>query len=331
MGIVGCGAISKQHLEAIRQLPEVSLLAVADSVAARAKVFGEEAGCTSYSDYRSLFDRPDVDAVILATPSGLHAKMALDAFSAGKHVLVEKPMAMSLDDADKMIYEAKRASRILGVVHHNRFNQTAGMLKDLISSGGLGKVVWGSASVKWYRPQDYYSGSGWRGTVSMDGGVLMNQAIHHIDLLLWLAGDAEAVSGFRATLGHEIEAEDTAVIALRFESGALGEIDATTCAFPQNLEETVTIIGDKGSVIIGGNKLDAIRSWNVPEAAPPPPIEDKPKWFGHWLTLKDFAKAVRAGKEPLVGGEEGRRALKLILDVYRTTPITARTRNGGFS
>jgi predicted dehydrogenase len=312
-GLIGCGAISSRHVEALGHLAGAELVAVADRDAARANAIAGQTGCQPYEDYRSVVDRADVDAVIIATPSGLHARMALDAMDSGKHVLVEKPMSLSVTDADLMIDMSARRHLALGVVYHNRFNQASQILKRAVESGRLGRLVWGSASVKWYRPQQYYSDSGWRGTVAMDGGVLMNQAIHHIDLLLWMMGDVGELHAFRGTLGHDMEAEDTAIASLRFRSGALGSIDGTTCAYPKNLEETVTVIGTDGSVVMGGSKLDAFRSWEVPQSPLTEALEDRPKWYGHYMVLKDFADCVLNGRPPAVDGTEGRRSLALVL------------------
>lgn len=333
LGLIGCGAISSKHLEALCHLAHARLVAVADTDEMRARQLAMKAAGESlvatYSDYRAMLDRPDVDGVIIATPSGLHARMALDAMDAGKHVLVEKPLALKLEDADLMIRKSDETKRTLAVVHHNRFNQATQLLKKTIDSGTMGRLIWGSASVRWFRPQSYYSDSGWRGTVAMDGGVLFNQAIHHIDLLLWFMGDVESFAGFRATLGHDMEAEDTAVVSLRFQSGALGSIDATTCAFPRNLEESITVIGERGSVIMGGSGFDSFRVWRVDGTDEPPVFCERPKWYGHYLVIKDFIEASLCSRQPAVDGAEGRKAVEFIVKVCQATTVHKREPVGG--
>lgn len=329
-GLIGCGAVAAKHIEAIGRLKNSAILAVADKDRCRAQEAANRVSADMYLDYRFILERPDIDAVIIATPSGLHAKMTLESLDAGKHVLVEKPMAMTVEDADLMIEMSCSKKKALGVVYHNRFNRASQILKTAVESGKLGSLIWGSASVRWYRPQKYYSESGWRGTEAMDGGVLMNQAIHHIDLLLWLMGDVDELSGFRATLGHDIEAEDTAVASLRFRSGALGSIDATTCAYPENLEETLTIIGTQGSVVMGGKKLDSFRFWNVPSVPMTPVLEDRPNWYGHYEVLRDFTESLLHGRAPSIDGTEGRKSLALVRWIYQQTPIV-RSPGGGDS
>lgn len=325
-GLIGCGAISQKHVEALKHLESAQLVAVADKDESRASALAVDAGADWYGDYRFVLDRDDVDVVIIATPSGLHASMSLEALASGKHVVVEKPVAMSLVEADQMIEAAERAGRVLSVVHHNRFNTASQLLKRAVDEGRLGRLIWGSASVKWYRPQEYYDGSGWRGTLSMDGGVLLNQAIHHVDLLLWYMGAVAEVCAFRATLGHKIEAEDTAVAALRFESGAVGSLDATTCAYPRNLEETVTVLGEQGSVVMGGAKLNDLRAWRV-EGEPGEEVvrlvqsDQSPRWYGHYKLLADTVDAIVKGRRPAVDGREARKALELVLRIYDSASI----------
>jgi predicted dehydrogenase len=266
-----------------------------------------------------LLERSDIDAVIVATPSGLHAKVALDAMDSGKHVLVEKPMATKIEDADAMIAKANQVARTLAVVHHNRFNTASRVLKNTLQDGRLGQVLWGSITALLYRPQSYYSESGWRGLISMDGGLLLNQVLHHIDLLLWLVGEVESVRGYRATLAHNIETEDTIAASLVFDNGALGSIGATTCACPRNIEETVTIIGQRGSVVMGGSVLNAFRAWHVDGTPQPELGEQQPKWHAHRLVLEDFVEALRSGRQPAVDGNEARRVLDLIERIYLST------------
>ncbi|NJN82878.1 MAG: Gfo/Idh/MocA family oxidoreductase, partial [Caldilineaceae bacterium] len=218
-GLIGCGRVAPRHAQSMAQIDEANLVAVADLAAGRAEHFGQEYGAAAYVDYRELLARQDIDAVSICVPSGLHAQVALDALDAGKHVLVEKPIAIRLSDADRMILAAKEKRLTLGVVLQNRYNHPMQQLRHLVDGGGLGRLYLGNACVRWYRPQSYYD-DGWHGTWAMDGGALMNQSIHHIDALQWLMGPVLSVQAYTATLAHDMEAEDAGVAVLRFESGA---------------------------------------------------------------------------------------------------------------
>ncbi|KJS11988.1 MAG: hypothetical protein JL56_14160 [Desulfotomaculum sp. BICA1-6] len=328
-GIVGCGAIAQRYVQVFGSLENACVHAVADNDADRAQDLAAKLNCTYYTDYASLLKDEQVDAVIIATPSGLHARVAIDTLGAGKHAIVEKPMALTLEQADQMLQAAQKANRILTTVLNNRFLPATRYLKQAIDNGYLGRLIYGSACVYWYRPQSYYRESGWRGTVAMDGGVLLNQAIHHIDLLLFYLGHVEDVQAYRATLGHDIEAEDTAAVTLKFANGSIGTITATTCAFPRNLEETVTVIGEKGSVILGGSKLNDFRTWQVQGMAANDALSavhelELPKWYGHYKFIEDINLAIINGTEPMVKGVDGKMALELIQRINQASPILSR-------
>jgi predicted dehydrogenase len=271
-----------------------------------------------------------VDAVSICTPSGFHAEPALAAFEAGKHVLVEKPMEITLEKADQMIAAAERTDRRLGVIFQNRFNPAAQYLKAAVDAGKLGQLTLGEASLKWYRPPDYFRSAGWRGTWALDGGgALMNQGIHFVDLLLWVMGPVQSVTAYADTLLHSIEVEDTVVASLRFQSGALGVMEATTTAFP-GLSDRLEIVGTQGSVCIESGQL-RFKYFADEDGTEVGFYGLKPDhgWRaarevlltgegGHVAQIADFCSAVREGRPPAVDGREGRRSLALITAIYES-------------
>lgn len=324
-GIVGCGRVAPRHAQSINQLSSTTLLAVADIKARRAETFASEYGGDAYTDYRHVLDRADIDAVSICVPSGLHAEIAIDAMRAGKHVLVEKPIAIRLQDADRMIQIAEEQGVTLGVVLQNRYNHPMQQLRKLIDEGGLGRLYLGNACVRWFRPQSYYEDD-WHGTWAMDGGALMNQSIHHIDALQWFMGPVASVSAYTATLAHKMEAEDVGVASLRFTNGGLGVIEGSTLTWPQNLEGSVAIFGERGSVKIGGTALNRITLWKVEDQ-----IEleseiltsqrvDPPSVYGysHREVIRNFAEAALNGGKPDTSGPEARRSLELVLAIYES-------------
>jgi predicted dehydrogenase len=301
------------------------LLAVADVIESRAQHFAREYGAEAYLDYRRLLDRRDVSVVHICTPSGLHAQMAIDALQAGKHVLVEKPMALTLQDADRMLSTAHTVGRRLCVVLQNRYNPPMQDLRRVVDEGRLGRLLLGNATIRWYRPQEYYE-DGWHGTWAMDGGALMNQSIHHIDALQWLMGEIESVFAYTATLGHRMEAEDTGVAVIRFKSGALGVIEGSTITYPQNLEGSVALFGERGSVKVGGTALNRKVFWKIEgelehekellthEQLDPLSVYG----FSHKAVIADMIASIRDGREPRTNGIEARRSVAVVLAIYES-------------
>lgn len=324
-GIIGCGRVAPRHAQSLVQLHSTELGAVADVKATRADAFAEKYAAVPHTDYRALLDRTDIDAVSVCAPSGLHAAISIDAMRAGKHVLVEKPIAIRLEDADRMIQVAKEEGVTLAVVLQNRYNHPMQQLRALIDEGGLGRLYLGNACVRWFRPQSYYEDD-WHGTWEMDGGALMNQSIHHIDALQWFMGPVAAVNAYTATLAHEMEAEDVGVAALRFTNGALGVIEGSTLTWPQNLEGSVAVFGERGSVKIGGTALNRITLWKVEgqleeeseiltsQRVDPPSVYG----YSHREVIRNFADAVLTGAEPDTSGPEARRSLELVLAIYES-------------
>lgn len=324
-GLIGCGRVAPRHAQSLQQIEQADLRAVADLRASRAEHFAQEYGAAPYTDYHELLARSDLQAVSICVPSGLHAQVAIHALEAGKHVLVEKPIATTLDDADRMIETARRMDRKLGVVLQNRHNAPVQQLRRAIDEAKLGRIYLGNACVRWYRPQSYYE-DGWHGTWAMDGGALMNQSIHHIDALQWLMGPVQSVYAYSATLAHHMEAEDVGVAVLRFQSGALATIEGSTLTWPQNLEGSIAIFGERGSVKIGGTALNRVTLWKV-EGELEQEAElltsqrvDPPSVYGssHRTVLRDFVDAIRTGRDPVTPGPEARRSLALVLAIYES-------------
>ncbi len=336
-GIVGAGGIAHAHARALRGLGEiVALVAACDSIPAAAERFGQEFGIPTFGGddaVERMLARPDVDAVSLATPSGLHCGQATAALRAGKHVLTEKPMAITLEQADEMIAAQEAAGRALGCVFQQRFNPAAVIVRSAIDAGRFGRILHANAYLKWHRTQEYYDQGGWRGTWAMDGGgALMNQSVHYIDLMQWLAGGVAAVQGYTGTLNHRIETEDVGVAALRLQGGGLGTIEGMTSNCGPTYDR-VEIYGTEGMATIEGGRLAAYftrAEETAPTAEEPRPSRnlapkvleawnaEHPGWkTGHPAVFQAFIEAVLAGREPPVTASEGRKAVAVILSIYR--------------
>ena len=324
-GLIGCGRVAPRHAQSIAELPGARLTAVADIRESRASRFAAEHRADQYTDYRRLLDRTDVDVVNICVPSGLHAEVAVDALEAGKHVIVEKPIALSLSDADRMIAAARSAGRKLCVVLQNRYNPPMQDLKRMVESGRLGRLLLGNATVRWYRPQEYYE-DGWHGTWAMDGGALMNQSIHHIDALQWLLGRPESVFAYSATLGHRMEAEDIGVATIRFRGGPLGVVEGSTVTYPENLEGSVAIFGERGSLKVGGTALNRKVIWKIEgelehekelltrEQVDPTSVYGA----SHRAVIADMMEAILADRAPKTDGAEAKKSLALVLAMYES-------------
>ena len=324
-GIIGCGRIAPKHAESIVALPDAELVGVCDIVPERAQAFADKYGAVPYTAYREMLERSDLDVVTIATPSGLHAEIGIAAARAGKHVMVEKPMAMTLQSADELIAACRTAGVKLAVIHQNRFNKSIKLVRQALEAGRFGKLTHGQATVRWNRDQNYYAQAPWRGTKLQDGGVLMNQSIHNIDLLQWMFGPVESVFGYTATQLRQIEMEDVGAAVIKFRNGAIGLIEAASTIYPKNIEETLNIFGETGSVIVGGIAVNRIEVWEFPDAeaekaqifasqeSDPPTVYG----FGHREVIQDMINAIREDREPAIPGEEGRKALEIILAIYK--------------
>lgn len=333
VGIIGCGAISKMHIDSYLQIPDTKIVAVNDVKEASARRVADQLGVDWYTDLDAMLAREDLDLVSICTPSGLHAEAAIAAAKAGKHVVVEKPLDVTLEKIDAVI-EACRANKVqLHCIFNNRYRGCYAFLKRAIESGRFGKLINANASVRWYREPDYYLKSPWHGTVALDGGgALMNQSIHFIDLLLWMAGDVESVSAYTGTLLHKtIETEDTAVAALRFKNGALGTVLATTSTYPGYPAE-LQIVGERGSASICDG---IIRNWSFTDADPldaeaaqyksDAPTDNNraadPMAFAcveHKKQIERSVAAIQSGGTPDISGSEARKSVALILAIYES-------------
>lgn len=326
--LVGCGRIAKRHAEILgnSQIEGATLAAVCDVVERKAEEYGRKFNVPYFTDMERMARECDIDAFVVLTESGLHAEHVLKLAPYGKHIMVEKPMALTLEDADAMIRACDNAGIKLFVIKQNRFNVPVQKLREALEAGRFGKLVMGTVRVRWARPQAYYDQDSWRGTWALDGGVLTNQASHHVDLLEWMMGDVESVFAYTKTALVDIEAEDTAVVVLRFANGALGVIEATTAVRPKDLEGSISILGEKGTVEIGGFAVNAIRHWNFVEQADddaevvekysvnPPSVYG----FGHEAYYRHVVNSIEHGTRHLVDGLEGRRSLELINAIYES-------------
>ena len=330
LGIIGTGVGASLALQGISMFSSeglVEVVAVTSRSEERAKMFSKKWNIkSSYTDYREMLEKADIDAVSIHTPHYLHYPMTIDALKAGKHVLVDKPIAVNLKEADEMIKEAEKRGLNLGVIFPSRFDPTVRKVKEAAESGRLGKLILGEAIVKWYRDRDYYAKSSWRGRWATEGGgALINQAIHTIDLLRWVMGPVDRLWAQIDTVGHEIEVEDLAVATLRFKNGALGVIEGGTALYP-GLPARFEIHGVKGTVIMEGGVLrrwsvegeeeivkegvkEGLKSWAKPEVVPA---------ANHGALIKDFAESILEGRKPYVDGVQGRASLEIIRAIYKS-------------
>ena len=265
--LVGCGRISKRHSELLgeNQIAGAQLVAVCDKIVSKAQVIADKYSIPVYSCLHDMMKAEKIDVVVVLTESGLHAQHTIELAPYGAHVVVEKPMALTLDDADAMIEACDKHGVKLFVVKQNRFNVPIVQLRKALDQGRFGKLIMGTIRVRWCRPQAYYDQDSWRGTWAYDGGVLTNQASHHVDLLEWMMGDVESVFAKSKNALADIEAEDTAVVILKFRNGALGVIEATTAIRPKDLEGSISILGETGSVEVGGFAVNEMKTWNFTE------------------------------------------------------------------
>jgi predicted dehydrogenase len=332
-GIIGCGMISRFHAKAVADIKGAKVTACFDSYTESANKFGAEIGCKVYHKLDDMLADKSVDVVTICTPSGVHAEPAIAAAKAGKHIIVEKPLDITLKRCDAMIAAANKAGVVLSTIFPSRFHESSQLMKKAIDAGRFGRLTMGDSYVKWFRTQEYYDSGAWRGTWALDGGgALMNQAVHSVDLLLWFMGPAVEVSAYTNTLAHKrIEVEDVAVATVKFANGALGVIEASTATWPGELKR-IEISGDAGSAILREEDLavwkfaketkadEAIRQKMSSRtqtgggAADPKAIGH----HGHMLQFQDVLNAIKKGTKPLVDGPEGRKAIELILAIYKS-------------
>jgi UDP-N-acetyl-2-amino-2-deoxyglucuronate dehydrogenase len=336
-GIVGCGVIGPTHARAVAGLPNAHLVAVTDLDQGKAKALAGSSGAAWEADLGALLARPDIDVVSVCVPSGLHAEVAVQAAQAGKHLVIEKPIDVTVAAADRLLGAAAAAGVGLTVISQHRFDAGVRRLRELTESGRLGRLTLGEAAVKWYRSQGYYDSGDWRGTWALDGGgALMNQGVHYLDLLCWIMGPVAEVTALCATQAHEIEVEDVALALLRFTSGAVGLVQAATAVYP-GFPERLEVSGTGGSVVVEGGALRSselvdergeVGAYGVAATPTNPDNQDAPADHtaasdpaaladeAHRAQLADFLAALDQGGQPLVTGEQARADLAVIRAVY---------------
>ncbi|WP_094548909.1 Gfo/Idh/MocA family protein [Petroclostridium xylanilyticum] len=326
--LIGCGRISRNHFEAIRNNPEAQLVAVCDEIEERAQKAGIENRVDFYTSYEKMLERKDIDVVSVCTPSGLHPIHGIMAAQKGYHVVCEKPMATTLEAADELIKTCEQKGVKLFVVKQNRLNSTLQLVKKAIDKGRFGKIYMVVVNVFWTRPQEYYDMAKWRGTWALDGGAFMNQASHYVDMLLWLFGDVEKVKAITGTLARNIETEDTGSAIIQFKNGAIGSINVTMLTYPKNLEGSLTIIGEKGTVKVGGTAVNKIEKWEFTEYDNDDQYVEQVNYtppnvygFGHSGYYHNIIDVLKNGLNAGTDGREGRRSLKLILDIYKQSSL----------
>lgn len=324
LALVGCGRISANHFGAVGKHTErVELIDVCDEDAAALEQAVARTNAKGHRSLTEMLKTSTADLVILATPSGLHPEQAIQVAQSGRHVMTEKPMATRWKDGVRMVKACDQANVRLFVVKQNRRNATLQLLKRALEHGRFGKIYSVAVNVFWTRPQEYYDSAKWRGTWEFDGGALMNQASHYIDLLDWLIGPVESVMAYTATLARDIEVEDSGVVALRWRSGAMGTVNVTMLTYPKNLEGSITILGEKGSVRIGGVAVNEIQTWEFAEPRPEDAVIASANYqttsvygFGHPLYYDNVIKTLRGEAEPETDGREGLKTLELLIAMY---------------
>jgi len=324
VGVVGCGRISGKHFDAIEKHSDrVELVGVCDNSPTRLRAATDKTGAAGFADLDSLLGQSDADLLVLTTPSGLHPDQTVRIAQAGRHVMTEKPMATRWKDGVRMVDACDRAGVRLFVVKQNRRNSTLQLLKRAVQQKRFGRIYMVVINVFWSRPQEYYDMDAWRGTWEFDGGALMNQASHYVDLLDWLIGPIESLQAYIGTLARDIEVEDTATLNVRWRSGAMGSMNVTMLTYPKNLEGSITILGEKGTVRVGGVAVNEIQHWEFAE-----PHEDDDKiasanyettsvyGFGHPLYYDNVIRTLRGEVEPETDGREGLRSLEVLIASY---------------
>jgi UDP-N-acetyl-2-amino-2-deoxyglucuronate dehydrogenase len=322
--LVGCGRIAKNHIEAIRRHEShAELLAVCDIDPKALQQAAQDTGAAGFPSLTSLLAGSRPDCVVLATPSGLHPQQVIEIARAGLDVMTEKPMATRWGDGLAMVRECDAAGVRLFVVKQNRRNRTLQLLKQALDKGRFGRIYTVGVNVFWSRPQSYYDSAAWRGTWEFDGGAFMNQASHYVDLLDWLVGPVESVMAYTGTLARNIEVEDTGVAALKWRNGAMGTVNVTMLTWPKNLEGSITILGEKGSVRIGGVAVNEIQHWQFADSDPMDAQLDEASYqttsvygFGHPLYYEGVIRSLREAAPPEIGGREGLKSLELLIAMY---------------
>jgi UDP-N-acetyl-2-amino-2-deoxyglucuronate dehydrogenase len=324
LGLIGCGRISKNHFEAVAQIPEAEYVAVADIVEKKAREASEAYNIPKYySDYIEMLEKEDLDAVSICSPSGMHPQMGVDVANHKINVITEKPMGINIEAADKLIHACDANKVRLFVVKQNRLNSTMQLLKAAVDKGRFGRIYIAQSNVFWQRPQSYYEAEKWRGTWEFDGGAYMNQASHYVDALYWLLGNVNSVMAYTATMARKIEAEDTGCAIIEFRRGTVATLNVTMLTYPKNFEGSITLIGEKGIVKVGGVAVNKIEKWEFEDYDDddrlaldanyqPPNVYG----FGHTPYYRNVVDVLLGVANPATDGRDGRRSLEIIQAIY---------------
>ena len=326
--LVGCGRIAKRHSELLgfNEINGAKLVSVCDNVIDKANKIAEQFKVSAYQDMDEMMKSESIDVVVVLTPSGLHAEHVINLSKYGKHIMVEKPMELTVKHTENMIYACDVNHIKLFIIKQNRFNVPIVKLREALDAGRFGKLTLGTVRVRWARHQAYYDQDSWRGTWAMDGGVLTNQASHHVDMLEWMMGDVESVFAKMTTALADVETEDTAVVTLKFKNGALGIIEATTATRPTNLEGSISILGEHGTVVVGGVAVNEMQTWVFEDeqegdssvleefSVNPPNVYG----FGHQAYYEHVVDCIVNGSANLVDGLQGRKSIELISAIYES-------------
>ena len=329
--LIGCGRISPNHIQAALN-NDLEILGICDIIpekmAEKKEMYPDIKDVHEYTDYIEMIEKEKPELVAICTESGKHAKIALDVIKRDINVIIEKPIALSLDDAQEIIDEAKKHHVKVCANHQNRFNKSIQKMREAVEDGKFGKLLHGAAHIRWNRGKSYYDQAPWRGTWAQDGGCLMNQCIHNIDLLRWMMGDeVDEVIAITDQLEHDyLEAEDLGLAIVKFKNGAYGLIEGTTNIYPKNLEETLYLFGEKGTVKAGGSSVNRIETWRFDDCEDEQAVIDEYQevhknvyGLGHTPLYKDVINAIENDTEPLINAEAGKRALELVLAIYKSS------------
>ncbi|CDQ18945.1 Gfo/Idh/MocA family protein [Halobacillus karajensis] len=329
--IVGCGRIAKKHAEAIKNAQDAELFALCDTDDERLSTMASENNVKhTYNNLSEMVTNSEIDVINICTPNAIHAENAIEAIEAGKHVMVEKPIATSVEDAEKIIDAAKRNGVKATAVHQNRFNEAIQKTRRAYEEGKFGEMSHGVASIRWNRNMGYYNQDSWRGTVDHQDGVLMNQCIHNIDLLIWMMGPVKSVTGKTVTRFRDIDMEDVGSAILEFENGSIGVIEGAGTIYPTNLEETLNLFGRNATVCIGGIAVNKIETWRFSsdfqedEQKVLEQQQDNPPTvygFGHQLIVQDMVDSIKNDREPYITLEDGRNAVEVVLAIYKSSQL----------
>jgi len=322
--LIGCGRIAQSHFDALHQHAEhAELVAVCDSDPAVLRDAMQRTGAQGFASLTELLAGCQIDCAVLCTPSGLHPQQAIEVAAAGADVMTEKPMATRWSDGLAMVRACDEAGVRLFVVKQNRRNRTLQLLRQALAKGRFGRIHMVTVNVFWSRPQAYYDSAAWRGTWEFDGGAFMNQASHYVDLLDWLIGPVESVMAYTGTLARHIEVEDTGVAALKWRNGAMGSVNVTMLTYPKNLEGSITVLGETGSVRIGGVAVNQIEHWQFADSDPMDQQLAEASYqttsvygFGHPLYYEGVIRSLREAAAPEIDGREGLKALELLIAMY---------------